>query len=83
MSIMFPTIFALGITDLGLDTNVGSSFLIMSIIGGAVIPPVVGLISERAGIHHAMVVPTLCFAICGAFATVVPKLVREDRHAQP
>ncbi len=82
MSIMFPTIFALGITDLGRDTNLGSSFLVMSIIGGAIIPPSVGLISEHTGIHHAMVVPAIGFAVCAAFAANVPRLIREDRHAR-
>ena len=72
MSIMFPTIFALGVEGLGEDTNLGSSFLIMSIIGGAVIPPLTGLLSERiGGIQHGMLVPAMCFSICLGFAIVV------------
>jgi MFS transporter, FHS family, L-fucose permease len=47
MSIMFPTIFALGIKDLGPKTKKASSFLVMSIVGGAVFPPVMGLIADR------------------------------------
>lgn len=47
MSIMFPTIFALGIKDLGPDTKKASSFIVMSIVGGAIFPPVMGLIADK------------------------------------
>jgi FHS family L-fucose permease-like MFS transporter len=47
MSVMFPTIFALGIKDLGPKTKKASSFLVMSIVGGAVFPPVMGLIADK------------------------------------
>jgi FHS family L-fucose permease-like MFS transporter len=47
MSIMFPTIFALGIKDLGSKTKKASSFIVMSIVGGAVFPPVMGLIADK------------------------------------
>jgi FHS family L-fucose permease-like MFS transporter len=47
MSIMFPTIFALGIKDLGPKTKKASSFLVMSIVGGALFPPVMGLIADK------------------------------------
>jgi FHS family L-fucose permease-like MFS transporter len=79
MSIMFPTIFALGVEDLGDETELGSSFLIMSIIGGAIIPPLTGLLSDRlTGIRHAMIVPALCFLICLAFAIMVPRMRRNN-----
>lgn len=69
MSIMFPTVFALGVSGLGDETEGGSSFLIMSIIGGALIPPAMGLLSDvLGGVHHMMIVPALCFAIVGMFA---------------
>jgi FHS family L-fucose permease-like MFS transporter len=75
MSIMFPTIFALGIEGLGEETNLGSSFLIMSIIGGAIIPPLTGLLSERiGGIQHGMLAPALCFSVCFGFAIVVNRI---------
>jgi FHS family L-fucose permease-like MFS transporter len=75
MSIMFPTIFALGIEGLGEETNLGSSFLIMSIIGGAIIPPLTGLLSERiGGIQHGMLAPALCFSVCLGFAIVVSRI---------
>jgi len=63
MSIMFPTIFALGIKDLGGDTEFGSSLLIMSIVGGAALPPVFGYITDRTNIQFAYAVPMVCFAV--------------------
>ena len=79
MSIMFPTIFALGVEDLGDETELGSSYLIMYIIGGAIIPPLTGLLSDRlTGIRHAMIVPALCFLICLAFAIMVPRMRRNN-----
>ncbi|MEP7141793.1 MAG: L-fucose:H+ symporter permease [Ferruginibacter sp.] len=62
MSIMFPTIFALGIKGLGEESKIASSFLIMSIVGGAIIPPVMGQISDKtASIQMAYIVPLFCF----------------------
>jgi MFS transporter, FHS family, L-fucose permease len=79
MSIMFPTIFALGVQDLADETELGSSFLIMSIIGGAVVPPIMGLISDQiGGIHHAMLIPAFCFAVCLAFALRISRLPRSN-----
>lgn len=63
MSIMFPTIFALGIKDLGSDTEFGSSLIIMSIAGGALLPLVFGRITDVTNIQYAYVVPLTCFAI--------------------
>ena len=63
MSIMFPTIFALGIKDLGNQTKIGSSFMVMSIVGGALIPLALGYISRNANIQIAYVVPLVCFFV--------------------
>lgn len=64
MSIMFPTIFALGIKDLGEETKLASSFLVMSIIGGAFTPVMMGLISDKTGsMQVAYIVPLVCFAV--------------------
>ena len=58
MSIMFPTIFSLGIKGLGSDTELGSSLIIMSIVGGALLPPILGLISDRTqNIQKGYIVP--------------------------
>ncbi len=64
MSIMFPTIFALGIKGLGEESKIASSFLVMSIVGGAIIPPLMGQISDKTGsIQIAYIVPLLCFFV--------------------
>jgi MFS transporter, FHS family, L-fucose permease len=64
MSIMFPTIFALGIKELGKETKIGASLIIMSIVGGALLPPLLGLIADRtANIQNGYVVPLVCFAV--------------------
>ena len=69
MSIMFPTIFALGLRGLDdADRKIASSFLVMAIIGGATLTVVMGAISDAAGIHRAMIVPILCFAVVVGFA---------------
>ena len=62
-SIMFPTIFALGIKDLGHHTKKGSSFIIMSIVGGALIPYVMGLLTDEWSVSFAYTVPLFCFLI--------------------
>ena len=61
-SIMFPTIFALGVKDLGHHTKKGSSFIIMSIVGGALVPYVMGMLSERST-AQAYIVPLICFVV--------------------
>jgi MFS transporter, FHS family, L-fucose permease len=61
MSIMFPTIFALGVKDLGKHTKLGSSFIIMAIVGGAILPPFMGLIADNIGMQEAFFLPAVCF----------------------
>lgn len=61
-SIMFPTIFALGIERLGPLTDKASSLLIMAIVGGALIPLAQGKLADHIGIQHAFVLPVLCYA---------------------
>jgi len=62
MSIMFPTIFALGIKDLGPLTKKGSSLLVMSIAGGAIIPLLMGRIADVSTMAIGFIVPLICFA---------------------
>jgi len=69
MSIMFPTIFSFGVQDLGAGAKLGSSFIIMAIIGGAVFPPLMGYVSVFTGnIRLAMLLPIVCFAVVAWFA---------------
>ncbi|HXA00169.1 MAG TPA: L-fucose:H+ symporter permease [Candidatus Dormibacteraeota bacterium] len=67
-SIMFPTIFALSIKNLGALTKRGSSLLVMSIIGGALVPAAMGRISDASSIRVALVMPLLCYAYVIYFA---------------
>jgi FHS family L-fucose permease-like MFS transporter len=62
MSIMFPTVFALGIKELGEETKMASSLIVMSIVGGALAPLGMGAISDITGsMQKAYIVPLLCF----------------------
>ena len=60
-SIMFPSIFTLGIAELGPLTGEGSGLLVMAIVGGAIIPVIQGAIADRVGIHHAFILPAICY----------------------
>ncbi len=68
MSVMFPTIFALALEGMGPLTKPGSSFLVMGIAGGAVIPLLMGWISDQSAINYAMLVPAACFGMVLWFA---------------
>jgi FHS family L-fucose permease-like MFS transporter len=67
-SIMFPTIFALSIKGLGAYTKVGSSLLVMSIIGGAVLPVTMGYVSDASNIQRALIVPLVAYVYILSFA---------------
>jgi FHS family L-fucose permease-like MFS transporter len=67
-SIMFPTIFALSIKNLGGLTKRGASLLVMSIIGGALIPAAMGKISDASNIQRAFIVPLICYLYVIYFA---------------
>lgn len=69
MSIMFPTIFALGVDGLGLARPLGSSCIIMAIIGGAIFPPIMGFVAVTAGsLALAMLLPAACFVLILLYA---------------
>jgi FHS family L-fucose permease-like MFS transporter len=67
-SIMFPTLFTLGIEGMGPMTSKASSLLVMAIVGGAVVPLLQGLLADRIGIQHAFVLPLLCYAYIAWYA---------------
>ena len=60
-SIMFPTIFTLGVAELGPLTGSGSGILNMAIVGGAILPLIQGVIADHIGLHHAFFVPVICY----------------------
>ncbi|GAC1444551.1 MAG: L-fucose:H+ symporter permease [Sediminibacterium sp.] len=78
MSIMFPTIFSLGIRGLGNgDAKFGSSLIIMSIVGGAILPPVLGQISDTTGnIQNGYIVPLICFVVILFFGLNGHKVIK-------
>jgi len=84
-SIMFPTIFALSLKNLGPYTKLGSSLLVMSIIGGAVCPAIMGIISDATNIQRAFVVPLVCYIYVLYFAArgykPAPLALREETLA--
>jgi len=67
-SIMFPTIFALGVKNLGAYTKKGASFIIMSIVGGALVPYVMGWLAQHNSTPFSYIVPMFCFIIVFVFA---------------
>jgi MFS transporter, FHS family, L-fucose permease len=67
-SIMFPSIFTLGIAELGPLTGDGSGILIMAIVGGAILPVAQGYLADRLGIHHAFLLPVLCYMYIAYYA---------------
>ena len=66
-SIMFPSIFTLGIQDLGPLTSKGSSLMIAAIVGGALIPEATGKLADIIGLHHAFIIPALCYVYIAAY----------------
>lgn len=75
MSTMFPTIFAMGVKNLGESTKQASSFMIMAIVGGAIMPYFMGLISDHISTAVAYSLPLLCFVVVLAYA------LRQRKHA--
>ena len=79
-SIMFPSIFTLGVAELGPLTGDGSGIMIMAIVGGALIPVAQGAIADRVGIHHAFFLPVICYLYILYFALSGSK-PNSQRHA--
>ena len=67
-SIMFPSIFTLGIEGLGPLTGEASGLLIMAIVGGAIIPELQGILADKVGLHHAFILPVVCYLYILFFA---------------
>ena len=78
MSIMFPTIFSLGIFGLGEKSKLASSFIVMAIMGGAVLPKVMGAIADKDGMSAGYVVPAVCFMVIALYGFFWTKLSGSD-----
>ncbi|HEY5054539.1 MAG TPA: L-fucose:H+ symporter permease [Acidobacteriaceae bacterium] len=75
MSIMFPTIFALGVKGLGPNTKLGGSLIVVAILGGAIFPPLSGLLAQGRGIALAYVLPLIGYIFVAAFGFLVPRVL--------
>lgn len=77
-SIMWPSIFSLAIAGLGKYTAQGSAFLVMMILGGAIIPPLQGKLADipAVGIHHSYIIPVICFAYLTFYAVRVKSVLK-------
>ena len=73
MSLMFPTIYGIALADMGEDAKVGASGLIMAILGGALITPLQGRISDAFGVNASYLVPLLCFVVVLLYAVYVTR----------
>ncbi len=77
-SIMWPSIFALSVAGLGKYTTQGSAFLIMMILGGAIIPPIQGKLADIIGIHRSFLICALCFSYLALFAFLVKGILKRQ-----
>ena len=78
MSIMFPTIFALGIHGLGTRAKRGSAYLVMAIVGGAIVPKIMGAVGDQYGMSRAFIVPLLCFLFIAFYGLSWARLARVE-----
>jgi len=75
---MYPTIFALGIRGLGDYTKLGSSLIVMAIVGGAIAAPFMGHIADTHSMKAGFVVPLVCFVLIALYGLVWQKLETKD-----
>ena len=77
MSLMFPTIYGIALDNVGQDAKIGASGLIMAILGGAVITPIQGIVSDATNINISYLVPMVCFVVVLMFAMYVGRQVKK------
>ena len=80
-SIMFPTIFTLGVAELGPLTGSGSGILNMAIVGGAILPLIQGVIADHIGLQHAFFVPVVCYLYILFYGLSGSKPNSERKHS--
>jgi len=78
MSIMFPTIFALGLKGMGEKTKTAGSLLVMAILGGALLTKLMGILADSKGLQAAYLVPVVCFAGVGLYAWLLAERKEEE-----
>jgi FHS family L-fucose permease-like MFS transporter len=79
LSLMFPTIYGVALHGLGVDTKFAAAGLVMAIVGGAIMPPIQGLLSDRFGVAPAFVVAAVCYV--GVLVYAIYDLRSKDRFA--
>ena len=75
-SIMFPNIFTLGIAGLGPMTSKGSGLIMTAVVGGAVIPPLIGALADKMGIQQSFILPIICYLYIAFYGFVGHKPTR-------
>jgi FHS family L-fucose permease-like MFS transporter len=78
MSIMFPTIFALGIFGLGARAKKASSFIVMAIMGGAILPKLMGYVGDLYDMSRSFIVPMACFAFVAFYGFNWPRFSKAE-----
>ena len=78
MSVMFPTIFALGIFGLGVRAKRASSFIVMAIMGGAILPKLMGYVADQFDMSRGFIVPMVCFGFVALYGFAWPKLAKAE-----
>lgn len=78
MSIMFPTIFALGIFGLGVRAKKASAYIVMAIMGGAILPKLMGQVADQYDMSRGFIVPMACFAFVALYGLTWPKLSKAE-----
>ncbi len=81
MSIMFPTIFALGIFGLGARAKKASAFIVMAIMGGAILPKLMGYVADKFDMSRGFIVPMFCFALVALYAFNWPRFSKAESLA--
>ena len=82
-SIMFPSIFTLGIAGLGELTSKGSSLMVQAIVGGAILPTLEGRLADRVGVQHAFVIPAVCYVYLAIFGIIASRPPRHPLATSP
>jgi FHS family L-fucose permease-like MFS transporter len=78
MSLMFPTIYGIALDNVGKDIKIGASGLIMAILGGAVLTPVQGFVSDLYGVNASYIIPLICFVVVTYYGIYTSKLTKQS-----
>jgi len=83
MSIMFPTIFALGIFGLGARAKKASAFIVMAVMGGAILPKLMGFVADKFDMSRGFIVPAACFVVVAFYGLRWPRLANAESLGTP